>query len=95
MGDIQKTPADTVARRLQTLAQLYQQGQASALMDRTLKKLLSHEANACRAQLDQLQIDLAKFEQQYTLSCKRETDYRSQSGHCSWYLLHDKGTYRF
>jgi len=68
MSDIQLSPADTVAQRLQTLAQLYQQGQASVLMDRTLNKLLIHEADVCRAQLSQLQADLADFEQQYSLS---------------------------
>ena len=79
MDDIQKAPAGTVARRLQTLAQLYQQGQASVLMDRTLEKLLSHEASACRAQIDQLHIDLARFEQQYDLS-STEFYHRFQAG---------------
>ena len=65
---MQLSSASTVAQRLQALAQLYQQGQASALMERTLNKLLSHEADASRAQLSQLQTDLAGFEQQYGLS---------------------------
>jgi hypothetical protein len=67
MGDVQ-VPANTVAQRLQTLAKLYQRGQASALMDSTLSKLLAHEADVCRAQLSQLQTDLAEFEQRYGLS---------------------------
>ncbi|MBU0705182.1 MAG: hypothetical protein KKC18_15135 [Chloroflexi bacterium] len=68
MSDTRPYPASTVAQRLRALAQLYQQGQASDLMDRTLDKLLIHEADACRAQLNQLQTDLAGFEQQYGLS---------------------------
>ena len=53
------------AERLHALAQLYQQGQTSDLMDRTLEKLLRHEAEQCQAQLSQLQADLAEFEQRY------------------------------
>ena len=68
MGDIQQFPASTVAQHLRTLAQLYQQGQASVLMKRTLDKMLSYEATVCRAQLSQLQADLAEFEQRYSLS---------------------------
>ena len=56
------------AERLQALAELYQQGQSSDLMDRTLEKLLRHEAELCQAQLSQLQADLAEFEGQYNLS---------------------------
>ena len=54
--------------RLHALAELYQQGQVSDLMDRTLKKLLRHEAETCQARLSQLQADLAEFEQTYHLS---------------------------
>lgn len=57
-----------VAQRLQTLAQLYQQGQVSVLMERTLDKLLDYEAEASRTQLAQLQADMAEFEQRYGLS---------------------------
>lgn len=56
------------AERLHALAELYQQGQASGLMDRTLEKLLRHEAAQCQAQLHQLQADLTEFEQRYHLS---------------------------
>ena len=56
------------AKRLHALAELYEQGQASDLMDRTLDKLLSHEAEECQALLSQLQADLAEFEQKYQLS---------------------------
>jgi hypothetical protein len=47
----------TPAERLHALAELYQQGQVSDLMDRTLEKLLRHEAEQCQAQLSQLQAD--------------------------------------
>lgn len=56
------------AERLHALAELYQQGHVSELMDRTLDKLLRHEAEKCHAQLRQFQADLAAFEQQYHLS---------------------------
>ena len=68
MSDIQLSSANTIAQRLQMLAQLYRQGQASDLMERTLDKLLVYEAKACRVQLGQLQKDLAEFEQRYGLS---------------------------
>lgn len=57
-----------IAKRLHALAELYQQGQVSDLMDRPLEKLLHHEAEACQVQLSQLQADLAEFEQKYDLS---------------------------
>jgi len=60
--------AGAVARRLSTLALLYESGQASDLMDRTLGKLLAHEAEKSRSQLAQLQADLADFETRYAMS---------------------------
>ena len=56
------------AERLHALAELYQQGQVSDLLDHTLEKLLRHEAEECQAQLSQLQADIAEFEQKYHLS---------------------------
>lgn len=56
------------AERLHTLAELYKQGQVSDLMDRTLEKLLHHEAEQSQALLSQLKADLAEFEQTYHLS---------------------------
>ena len=53
------------AKRLHALAELYQQGHVSELMDHTLEKLLHHEAEQCQAQLRQLQADLAELEQKY------------------------------
>ena len=61
------TPTLT-AERLRALAELYEQGQVSELMDRTLEKLLRQEADACQVQLRQLQADLREFEQKYQRS---------------------------
>ena len=58
----------TTAQRLRVLAELYQQGKASQLTERTLDKLLTYEIDLCQKQLSQLQADLAQFEQQYSLS---------------------------
>jgi hypothetical protein len=49
-----ETPTLT-AERLRALADLYEQGQVSDLMERTLAKLLRHEVDACQVQLRQLQ----------------------------------------
>lgn len=68
METAQPIPKHKIADRLHTLAQLYQTGQASELMERTLDKLLSHEAEVCQSQLDQIHTDLSHFEQQYSLS---------------------------
>ena len=62
-----ETPTLT-AERLRALAELYEQGQVSDLMERTLAKLLRHEAEECQAQLRQLQADLGEFEQKYQRS---------------------------
>ena len=56
------------AERLHALAELYKQGQVSDLMNRTLEKLLHHEAEQSQVLLSQLEADLAEFEQQYHLS---------------------------
>ncbi len=58
----------TIAQRLQKLAQIYRQGEASELMDRTLAKLLAYEVDETTTQLRHLQVDLAEFERRYTLS---------------------------
>jgi hypothetical protein len=75
--------ANTVtAERLHALAELYQQGQVSDLMDRALAKLLRHEAEQCQAQLSQLQTDMGEFERKYHLSSP-EFYRRFQAGHTS------------
>ena len=52
------------AERLYALAELYQQ-LVVELMERTLEKLLRQGAEACQAQVRQLQADLREFEQKY------------------------------
>ena len=66
-GETMETPTLT-AERLRALADLYEQGQVSDLMERTLEKLLRHEADVCQVQLRQLQADLREFEQKYQRS---------------------------
>lgn len=68
MNNIQTSAAKVTAQRLQALAELYRLGQVSEVMDRTLEKLLVYEAEISQDQLNQLQSDLAIFEQQYQLS---------------------------
>jgi hypothetical protein len=65
---VQIAATNTLAQRLQTLAQIYRQGQASELMDRALDKLLAYETETSRAQLSQLQSDLDEFELRYKMS---------------------------
>jgi hypothetical protein len=67
VNEIQDPAATTVAQRLRVLAQLYEQGQASELMDRALDKILAHEADLCCKQLNELQKDLAEIEKRYGL----------------------------
>jgi hypothetical protein len=59
-----KTTTST-AQRLSRLADLYQQGQASELMDRTLDKLMTLEAQQSSEQLSELQADLVELEERY------------------------------
>jgi len=68
MMEIGSVSGREVARRLRTIARLYQRGQASSLMDSTLQKLLSYEAQESEAQLAQLTADLREFEQKYQMS---------------------------
>ena len=56
---------NAVVIRLEQLAQMYRQDQASEVMERTLTKLFQYEADVCRGQLAQLTQDLAEYEQQY------------------------------
>ena len=65
---MQATSTSTVAQRLSRLALLYEKGQASELMDRTLDKLLTHEAEQSQAQLDELNAELSEIEQQYGMA---------------------------
>ena len=73
------TSTTTVAKRLSRLALLYEKGQASELMDRTLDKLLTHEAEQSQAQLDELTAELLVIEQRYGMTSD-EFYRRFQSG---------------
>lgn len=68
MNNISSFSTNITATRLEKLAQLYKQQQASELMTRTLDKLMLHEAAISQEQLTQLQKDLDGFERQYGLS---------------------------
>ena len=63
-----QSSSNTVARRLSQLALLYERGQASELMDRTLDKLFAYEIESSRSKLSQLEEDLAGFEERYGMS---------------------------
>lgn len=58
----------TTAERLIQLAHLYEGGQASPLLERTIDKALAYEADIARGQLAQIQQDLAELERQYEMS---------------------------
>ncbi len=66
--EITNPQTETIAGRLEYLALLYRQGQASEIMTRTLSKLFDYEIETCRNQLQQLQKDLSDFERQYSMS---------------------------
>ena len=79
MVTVQTSSATSTAQRLRAISELYQQGMASEFMDRTLDKLLAHEADQSRAQLRELDRDLGALEARHGLSS--ETFYaRYQSG---------------
>ncbi len=68
MNSIQTSTNDQVAQRLDRLARLFQMGQASDLMAQTLDKLFAHETQQSLHELEQLQADLAEFEQRYGMT---------------------------
>lgn len=55
------------ASRLLSLIRLYESGQASERMDRTLDKLLSAEEAETKEAVQQLRADLDEFEQRYNM----------------------------
>ena len=58
----------TTAERLHRLVRLYEAGQTSPLLERTIDKALAHEAEIARRQLAQIQQDLYELESQYEMS---------------------------
>jgi hypothetical protein len=79
MSKMQVKTENSVARRLQKLARLYQHHQASETMTRTLDKLLHYEAEFSQEQSNQLQADMRQFEDKYDL-CSAEFYRRFQAG---------------
>jgi hypothetical protein len=55
-------------QRLRTLEHLYEQGFQDDVIDLTIQKLLEHQVQQDKAQLNQLKLELTKFEQQFGLS---------------------------
>ncbi|NJL60187.1 MAG: hypothetical protein HC887_11680 [Desulfobacteraceae bacterium] len=64
---IQNT-SENIAHKLEQLAEIYRQGQASEIMLKTLHKLFGYETETCKSQIRQLQSDLSDFEKQYGMS---------------------------
>jgi hypothetical protein len=54
--------------RVRVLEKLYQQGQASDVVELALEKLFAYELHATQKQLIQLEQDLAGFEERYELT---------------------------
>lgn len=54
--------------RVRVLEKLYEQGQASEMVNLALAKLFAYELDATQRKLTQLEQDLAEFEQRYELS---------------------------
>ena len=57
--------SQTIAHKLERLAEIYRQGQASEVMEKTLDKLFDYEAETCRSQILELENDLSVFEKKY------------------------------
>ncbi len=68
MHSQRRVSENMVLQRLQQLAEVYRQDQASELMTRTLEKLFVYEAETCHDQLQQLHTDLAQYEHRYGMS---------------------------
>lgn len=53
------------SKRLEQLIRIYESGQVSELMDRTLDKLFSVEAAEAKRDIDELHADLLRFEERF------------------------------
>jgi len=62
---INQQSSEIVAHKLETLAEIYRQCQASEMMGKTLDKLFDYEAETCRAQIEDMENDLSAFEKKY------------------------------
>lgn len=63
-----ETSSEHVALRLEQLAEICRQGQASDLMFKTLEKLFGYERESSRSLLAELQRDLLTFERENGMS---------------------------
>lgn len=54
--------------RLAQLIRIYESGQVSELMDRTLDKLFSVEAAEAQRDIDELSVDLLRFEERFGMT---------------------------
>lgn len=66
--ELHSASSASVAKRLDKLARLYEQGPASDLTARTLDKVIEYEANLAQTQLNELRGDLAAFEAGYQMT---------------------------
>jgi hypothetical protein len=79
MREVTDMSAQATAKRLHTLADLIEQGQASETTSRALDKLLAYEKEVAHSQLAELRSDLGRFEREYGMSSD-EFFRRFQSG---------------
>lgn len=68
MTDIDMIQKKKTARQLATLAELFEKGQVSEVVTRSVDKMLAYEVEQCQAQFSQLAQDLAEYEQRFSLS---------------------------
>lgn len=68
MNATQASPQNLTSQYLQRLAELYQSGQTSLVLERGLRKLLDYEAEENRRLLIQLTSDLRAFEEEHHLT---------------------------
>ena len=68
MNATQASPQNLTSQYLQRLAELYQSGPTSLVLERGLRKLLDYEAEENRRLLIQLTSDLRAFEEEHHLT---------------------------
>jgi hypothetical protein len=61
-------PSGQTLNRIQSLAQLYQRGYQSNVVDNTIAKLISMERSRLKRELSDLNVMLKPFEKQYGMS---------------------------
>ena len=68
MTDTDMIQKKKTAWQLATLAELFEKGQVSEVVTRSVDKMLAYEVEQCQAQIAQLTQDLAEYEQRFALS---------------------------